>query len=491
MLRKTKHLRAIWLLLLMICFGIMCVGNKADAASTFRIRINKQQNCVTIYKINDKGKYEPYKAMVCSVGWDTPLGNFSLKEKIRWHELDGPVYGQYCTRITGHILFHSVWYSVNGNPATLSCTQYNKLGQVASHGCVRLCVADSKWIYDNVPFGTPVEIYNSKNPGPLGKPDAIKVPGSWGWDPTDVTNPANPYNKKKPSIKKASGQKGKTTIGYASKVDLLDTITAKNTTGFDATKKVTYTIKYREAAGEKARKVKKFSTRRAGIYIVKFKLIDEIGRKAVLTRKYKVVPQIFMQQMVLNKTSKTLYLGGKSSEASFKLKMKKCEPSTTSIKEVRYVSTNPAVATVNEKGKVKAVGPGTANIFVKSKDGSGVKEYCTVKVRKYADALHIAADAPTLNKGQQTQIRTALLPAGATGKSSIAYYYASSNPAVATVDANGVVTAVSEGQTIITVTVTNAAKSTNLTAQLVITVNPDAIPDNGSQDVSPSAITVK
>ena len=33
-----------------------------------------------------------------------------------------------------------------------------KLGQPASHGCVRLTVADAKWFYDQVPDGTPVTI---------------------------------------------------------------------------------------------------------------------------------------------------------------------------------------------------------------------------------------------------------------------------------------------------------------------------------------------
>ena len=103
--------------------GVFINTSDSEAASVYRIKINKQQNCVTIYKINSKGEYKPYKAMICSVGSATPYGTFGLKEKIRWHELEGPVYGQYCSRITGHILFHSVWYYQNGNPATLSNTQ--------------------------------------------------------------------------------------------------------------------------------------------------------------------------------------------------------------------------------------------------------------------------------------------------------------------------------------------------------------------------------
>ena len=33
-----------------------------------------------------------------------------------------------------------------------------KLGQPASHGCVRLAVADAQWFYDQVPDGTLVTI---------------------------------------------------------------------------------------------------------------------------------------------------------------------------------------------------------------------------------------------------------------------------------------------------------------------------------------------
>jgi peptidoglycan hydrolase-like protein with peptidoglycan-binding domain len=40
----------------------------------------------------------------------------------------------------------------------MKVSSYNKLGQRASHGCVRLTVADAKWIYDNVPAGVVVSI---------------------------------------------------------------------------------------------------------------------------------------------------------------------------------------------------------------------------------------------------------------------------------------------------------------------------------------------
>ena len=44
------------------------------------------------------------------------------------------------------------YYSMN--KGDLEDGQYNKLGDYASLGCVRMCVRDVKWIYDNCPSGT-------------------------------------------------------------------------------------------------------------------------------------------------------------------------------------------------------------------------------------------------------------------------------------------------------------------------------------------------
>lgn len=143
------------------------------------IKVNKQMNCITLYK-GDK----PFKSMICSTGAATPLGTYGIRTKWRWHELMGKVYGQYCSHITGDILFHSVPY-YSTSVYDLSPYMYNQLGTQASHGCIRLTVADAKWIYDNCPWGTPIVIYNSSDPGPLGKPEAQKIPSNHTWDPTD------------------------------------------------------------------------------------------------------------------------------------------------------------------------------------------------------------------------------------------------------------------------------------------------------------------
>lgn len=270
-----------WFILLMIVFGscAMISKNEVSASGTYQIKINKAANCVTIYKQKADGKYKAVKALICSTGYATKTGTFTLGEKIRWHVLDGPCYGQYCTRIYGGVLFHSVWYTGKNNPATLSANAYNKLGTTASHGCVRLTVAGAKWIYDNVPSGTKVIIYSdAKNPGPLGKPSAIKLPAGSGWDPTDIWYSQNPWNNKAPKI---TGAKNRT-IAYGSTFQVKKGIKAKNTTGFDVTSMLETTIKY------KGKTVSKVDTKNPGTYKVTYSVTDEIERKAQVTVSIKV-----------------------------------------------------------------------------------------------------------------------------------------------------------------------------------------------------------
>lgn len=156
--------------------------------SSYYIRVNRTACTVTVYaKDGNNGYIIPVKRFACSVGLPstpTPTGTYRTLNKYRWHTLMGPSYGQYCTRIVGGILFHSV-AGYNMTSYNLKARDYNKLGSPASHGCVRLCVRDAKWIYDNCSLGTTVNIYDSANPGPLGKPATIKIPSSQNWDPTD------------------------------------------------------------------------------------------------------------------------------------------------------------------------------------------------------------------------------------------------------------------------------------------------------------------
>jgi len=162
------------------------VSNLIGKQESYVIKVNKQRCTVTVYaKDGDNGYIIPVKAFVCSPGQSTPTGTFRTPVKYRWHELMGPCWGQWCTRIVGGVLFHSVFYNSYNDNDSLSVSAYNKLGTICSHGCVRLTAGDAKWIYDNCELDTKVVIYNSSISGPFGKPSAVKLPSWHTWDPTD------------------------------------------------------------------------------------------------------------------------------------------------------------------------------------------------------------------------------------------------------------------------------------------------------------------
>lgn len=170
---------------------------KEKATSPYYVRVNRKQNIVTVYERNEQGEYQkPVKAFVCSVGIDdkTPTGTYVISERYEWRLLSGNVYGQYATRIDGPYLFHSVPYLKQAKDS-LEYEEYNKLGEPASLGCIRLAVEDSKWIHDNCPSGTVVTIYDSDEKEPLEKPTPTRIDvndSRRGWDPKDP-DPNNPW----------------------------------------------------------------------------------------------------------------------------------------------------------------------------------------------------------------------------------------------------------------------------------------------------------
>lgn len=190
------------------------LGLKKNGNNKFEIEINRAACTVTVYMYDAKTKkYDiPVKVFAVSVGRDvstsagagalnlkssfTPIGNYSIcsngmatKYSLKpMHEPDGStVYARWATHIVGNVYFHSIAVSSQSHNA-LNPNTFNRLGTPASAGCIRMQVADAKWIYDYCPSGTPVRIKkgNKSKPGPIGKPATIKIrSGSIHYDPTD------------------------------------------------------------------------------------------------------------------------------------------------------------------------------------------------------------------------------------------------------------------------------------------------------------------
>lgn len=191
------------LLALVLCIGILPTFSHADGAELkafstqdngcpYYIMVNRKMNTVTVYGLDENGYYTvPVKAMVCSTGrtgHKTPLGSFKLTNtRKEWCYMVDGSYGQYSVQFSGHYLFHSICYK-RADPSTLLVNEYDALGECASLGCVRLQTIDAKWIFDNCCAGTNVTIYESDDPGALGKPQKLissLTPFNNGWDPTD------------------------------------------------------------------------------------------------------------------------------------------------------------------------------------------------------------------------------------------------------------------------------------------------------------------
>lgn len=167
---------------------IMDVDDIIGKQSSYKLKVNKELNCLTVYaKDGDNGYIIPVKAMLTSVGDDTPVGTFRTPEKYRWRFMVNDTYTQYATRIIAGqgFLFHSITYE-KADPRTLITSGYNNLGVTRSLGCVRLNCRNAKWVYDNCAIGTEVEIYNDASaPGPFYKPYQVWIPEDQTWDPTD------------------------------------------------------------------------------------------------------------------------------------------------------------------------------------------------------------------------------------------------------------------------------------------------------------------
>lgn len=196
-MKKKRKFFMFSLFLFVLTLGIVAprtVQAAKKVTTSYTIYVNRKTNLVNV--VNDKTK-QVVRAMYCSTGrnYRTIKGTYRTKAKYRWRYLKGNVYGQYATRIHGSYLFHSVPY-YRKNVKTVETMEYNKLGSQASLGCVRLTVADAKWIYDKCRIGTKVVINDTKElQKPVYLPIKISTKSKSGWDPTDPDK-RNPYYPK-------------------------------------------------------------------------------------------------------------------------------------------------------------------------------------------------------------------------------------------------------------------------------------------------------
>lgn len=146
-------------------------------------------------------------------------------------------------------------------------------------------------------------------------------------------------------------------------------------------------------------------------------------------------------------------------------------PSVATNKNVTWTSDHPEIATV-ENGVVTAVAAGEATITAKTEDGNNVAT-CTVTVATPVTAVTLDKTTLSIKRGNTETLTATIEPENASNKN---VTWASDNEAVATVDENGVVTAVSAGTANITVTTVDG----NKTATCAVTVSNPSSSGNSS-----------
>jgi len=138
--------------------GIRDLPKGYPAPDTYQIIVDLAHQVTMVYTRDENGEYtRPVRYMLCSSGADdcTPKGAFEMGAyRVRFSQFarDGR-YGQYWTQIRKAIYFHTILYTEK-DAATYQDFIFERLGQMDSHGCVRLTVPDARWMWYNIAPGT-------------------------------------------------------------------------------------------------------------------------------------------------------------------------------------------------------------------------------------------------------------------------------------------------------------------------------------------------
>ena len=177
---------------------LIAPNTAGDINQDYRIRVFKDKQIVAVFTDNGSGEFRQLThAFPCSTAIppnETPSGDHAVGKKLEYGYMIDGSWGQYCTEFLQYHYFHGM-PSYGSQEEGIRFDEFNNLGNVASHGCIRLQSKDAKWIYDYVKEGSVVEILDSSAAFEMipDKVDFVKMKEDGpSWDPTNE-NPNNPY----------------------------------------------------------------------------------------------------------------------------------------------------------------------------------------------------------------------------------------------------------------------------------------------------------
>ena len=199
-----------------------------------------------------------------------------------------------------------------------------------------------------------------------------------------------------------------------------------------------------------------------GSTIITCTAADGSGKTATCTVNVKN-PAVPVAQIKLNYTSYNLVTGKGGSLAAAVL------PINASYKKVKWTSTDENIVKVNSEGVLSAISTGVAQIYCTATDGSGVSDVCRVTVMDTPTTIlvsQITLSVNTLNLayGNNRTLIATVTPADAENKT---LSWSSGNINVASVNSDGLVTAIADGTATIYCTATDGS---GITATCTVTV---------------------
>lgn len=146
-------------------------------------------------------------------------------------------------------------------------------------------------------------------------------------------------------------------------------------------------------------------------------------------------------------------------------------------KNVIWTSSDPSIAEVDNNGLVKALSAGNATITAITEDG-GLTATCEITVTVPVTGISLNKQETTIYAEDTEQLVATILPENATNKN---VSWTSDKVDIVTVSENGLITGISEGSAVITVTTEDG----NLTASCTVTVlPPSSINSNTANSVT-------
>ncbi len=144
------------------------------------------------------------------------------------------------------------------------------------------------------------------------------------------------------------------------------------------------------------------------------------------------------------------------------------EPYNASNQNLIWTSSDTAVAKVNLIGQVTGITEGSATITVTTDDGGFTAQRTVVVINMPVTGVEISPNTLSINIGATGQLNASVIPSNAINQN---LNWSSNNTSVATVDASGLVTGISEG----TATISATSEEGGFKAQCIVTVIPAEI----------------